>query len=205
MRFSFAESTRTSTLADVAMNLPPQTTTMSQHALRRMGCSAVPVLALLLIGCGGGDTKAASQTDATVASGAASAAAVPVAKPGETTFGQICQSCHQATGLGVEGTFPPLKGSKWLLGNPDVPISIVIAGLQGEISVDGKPFNGAMQPWGMLSDDDVANVLTYARAQWGNAAGAVTPAQVKTVRDKIGNRGTWTADELKKAYPGAGA
>jgi mono/diheme cytochrome c family protein len=169
-----------------------------------MGSSAVPMLALLLIGCSGGDAKTASHTNATAASDTASTAAVTAAKPGETTFGQICQSCHQATGLGVEGTFPPLKGSKWLLGNPDVSISIVIAGLQGEISVEGKPFNGAMQPWGMLSDDDVANVLTYARAQWGNAAGAVTSAQVKTIRDKIGNRGTWTADELKKVYPGAG-
>lgn len=155
--------------------------------------------AALLTACGG--EKSAAKSDTAVAAATADA---PPADKGATTYGQICQSCHQATGLGVEGNFPPLKGSKWLLGDPAVPISIVIAGLQGEITVDGKPFNGAMQPWGMLSDDDVAAVLTYARSQWGNAGAAVTAEQVKAVREKIGNRGTWTAEELKKTYPGAG-
>lgn len=152
----------------------------------------------LLVGCAGGDAKPAGE------SAAAAPAEAPVANKGEVTYGQICASCHQATGVGVEGNFPPLKNSGWLNGDPSVPISIVIAGLQGEIIVDGKTFNGAMQPWGMLSDDDVANVLTYARSQWGNTAGPVTPEQVKVVREKMGNRGTWTADELKKTYPGAG-
>lgn len=160
----------------------------------------VLVAALSLAGCGkGGDSTPAPSSDTAVV-----AAAEPPADKGAATYGQICQSCHQATGLGVDGTFPPLKGSKWLLGNADVPISIVIAGLQGEIKVEGKEFNGVMQAWGMLSDDDVANVLTYARSQWGNAAGAVTPAQVKAIRDKIGSRGAWTSEELKKSYPGAG-
>jgi mono/diheme cytochrome c family protein len=148
------------------------------------------------------DSKPAAGTDSTTA---VAAAAQPVANKGETTYGQICASCHQATGVGVEGNFPPLQNSKWLTGEPSVPISIVLAGLQGPITVDGKPYNGAMQPWGMLTDDDIANVLTYARSQWGNSAGPVTAAQVKAIRDKIGSRGAWTVDELTKAYPGAGS
>ena len=168
-------------------------------------CTAVAPLLLLLAstltGCGGGEAKPADGGETTAAT---ATAATPVAGKGEVTYGQICASCHQATGVGVDGTFPPLKGSSWITGDPRVPISIVIAGLQGEIIVDGKTYNGAMQPWGMLSDDDVANVLTYARSQWGNTAAPVTAQQVKEVRETLGNRGTWTAAELKAAYPGAG-
>ncbi len=104
----------------------------------------------------------------------------------------------------MEGAFPPLAGSKWLTGNPDVPIAIVLHGLQGEIEVNGKTYNGAMQAWGMLPDEDVAAVLTYARQAWGNSAGPVTAAQVKAIRDKAGSRAAWTADELRSTYPGAG-
>ena len=155
---------------------------------------------ILLLGCGGeSKPKSGSDTAAVVAT-----AVEPVANKGEATYGQICATCHQATGLGVEGNYPPLKDAAWLTGDPSVPIAIVIAGLQGEITVNGKVYNGAMAAWGMLSDDDVANVLTYARSQWGNTAGPVTAEQVKTVRAAMGTRGIWTAAELKKAYPGAG-
>ncbi len=165
--------------------------------------TAAPILlcaVTLLSSCGSESRAAAAGDTATTAA----ATAEPVATRGEATYVQICATCHQASGIGVEGTYPPLKHSSWLAGDPSVPISIVIAGLQGEIIVDGKVFNGAMQPWGMLSDDDIANVLTYARSQWGNSAGPVTAAQVTSVRAKIGNRGTWTAAELKQEYPGAG-
>ncbi|MCC7054954.1 MAG: cytochrome c [Gemmatimonadaceae bacterium] len=170
---------------------------------RRTATTAVTLAALaLLTACGGGEPKPAD-TAVAVAAAPATDAAAPTDK-GAATYTQICASCHQATGLGVEGTFPPLAGSAWLTGDAQVPIAIVIAGLQGEISVGGKAYNGAMQAWGMLSNDDVANVLTYTRSQWGNAAGPVTPAEVKAVRDKIGSRSAWTAEELKKEFPGAG-
>ena len=105
----------------------------------------------------------------------------------------------------MEGNYPSLKASKWLLGSPDVPISIVIAKLQGEIDVEGKKYAGATQAWGMLGDENVAGVLSYARSQRGNGASPVTAAQVKAVRDKMGSRSAWTADELKTTYPGAGS
>jgi mono/diheme cytochrome c family protein len=155
---------------------------------------------VFLVGCSGDAKPAAGADSATPVV----ASAQPVANKGEATYGQICASCHQATGVGVEGTFPPLMHSQWLTGDPSVPIAIVIAGLQGPITVNGKAYNGAMQPWGMLGDDDIANVLTYARSQWGNSAAPVTANQVKAIRDKIGTHGAWTVDELKKAYPGAG-
>lgn len=155
----------------------------------------------LLTACGG--EKSSGGTADTPSATVAAAPEAPADK-GAATYGQICASCHQATGVGVDGTYPPLKASKWLLGDPNVPIAIVLAGLQGEITVERKTYSGAMQPWGMLSDDDVAAVLTYARSQWGNAAGPVTSDQVKEVREKMGSRSAWTVEELVKAYPTAG-
>jgi mono/diheme cytochrome c family protein len=172
------------------------------HEIRAIAVMPLLVCAsAFLLGCTGESKPAASAGS----SAPVAAAPLSVASKGATTYGQICASCHQATGVGVEGSFPPLKNSKWLNGDPNVPISIVIAGLQGAITVEGKEYNGAMQPWGMLSDDDIANVLTYARSQWGNSAAPVTPQQVKAIRDKIGTHAAWNADELRKAYPGAGS
>jgi len=171
------------------------------YPLRRTPSPTLVAGAFFLLTSCTGDSKPAATADSAAPVAAALESA---ADRGKTTYGQICASCHFATGVGQEGTYPPLKNSPWLNGDPSVPISIVISGLQGEIMVEGKSYNGAMQPWGMLSDEDVANVLTYARSQWGNTGGPVTPEQVKIVREKIGNRGTWTAEELKKTYPGAG-
>src|SRR4051812_30039339 len=112
-----------------------------------------------------------------------------------------CVGCHQATGLGQAGTFPPLAGSEWVLApNPSRVIRIVLNGLQGPVQVAGNEYNNnAMVPWkDILDDQKIADVLTYIRADWGNKAPPVTPAQVKKVREKAQNRDTqWTADELK--------
>ncbi len=161
---------------------------------------------LALAACGGGAESSAG--DSAVAGDAAAPAVAdaggsPVAV-GEQKYNQICASCHQATGQGVEGNFPPLAGSEWVTGDPQVPIAIVLHGLQGEIQVAGKTYNGAMQPWSMMPDEDIAAILTYVRQAWGNSAGPVTADQVKAVRDKAGARAAWTAEELKQTYPGAG-
>lgn len=153
---------------------------------------------------GGGDSATTTNTAAGATGGDAAGGATSLVATGEQKYGQICASCHMANGQGIEGNFPPLAGSEWLLGNPDVPISIVLHGLQGEIEVKGAKYNGAMQPWAMLPDEDIAAILTYTRQAWGNSAGPVTPEQVKAIRDKAGNRAAWTADELRSTYPGAG-
>ena len=112
---------------------------------------------------------------------------------------EICQACHQATGLGLPGAFPPLAGSEWLNGRADVPIAIVLKGLQGEISVKGVKYGGAMMGWeSALNDADLAATLTYARSQWGNRGTPVTAAQVRAVRARFASRTTaWSAAELK--------
>jgi mono/diheme cytochrome c family protein len=94
-----------------------------------------------------------------------------------------CAVCHQATGLGLPGAYPPLAGSEWLLNNPEVPIRIVLHGLQGAITVKGGAFNNAMTPFGeQLSDAEIAAVLSYERSSWGNSASKITAEQVASVR-----------------------
>jgi mono/diheme cytochrome c family protein len=114
-------------------------------------------------------------------------------------YAEICQVCHQATGLGLPNVFPPLAGSEWLNGRADIPIAIVLHGVQGEITVKGTTYNSAMAPWAStLNDADLAATLTYARSQWGNRGAAVTAAQVTGVRTKFAARTTpWTAAELR--------
>ncbi len=124
------------------------------------------------------------------------------AKTGAEVYG-TCAACHMANGAGMAGVFPPLAGSEWVTGKPEVPIAIVLHGMQGEVTVNGAKYNSVMTPWASLfSDQEVANVVTYIRSQWGNKASAVTPAQVAAVRTATKARKTqWTAAELQKAYP----
>ena len=135
---------------------------------------------------------------------AASAAARPsvqavVPAPSVNKYGELCQACHQPNGAGLEGVFPPLAGAEYVNGPAIVPIAIVLHGLQGEITVKGKTYNGAMMAWGsVLNDDDLAATLTYVRSQWGNRSAPVTAAQVRAVRARLASRTTpFTADELR--------
>ena len=102
---------------------------------------------------------------------------------GEEVYVALCQTCHQENGMGVEGQYPPLSGSGEFYGDPAQHAGYIIHGLQGEIVVQGKTYNGAMPPQGgMLSDYDIAAVATYERNSWGNADGVVMPADVKAAR-----------------------
>ncbi len=114
-----------------------------------------------------------------------------------------CVSCHQPTGLGLPGAFPPLADSDWVLGDKERIIKISMHGLMGEIEVNGDKYNGVMiapgVPPGSLTDQQIADVLTYIRNDWGNSASAVSPEEVANVRDFVKDRGQmqmWTAAEL---------
>lgn len=158
-----------------------------------MRMNAALLALVTLTACGGGEKKPAAESAA-----APAVAAAPAAVSGEEVYTRVCQVCHQQTGLGVEGGFPPLAGSEWLNGKPEVPIAIVLHGLQGEITVKGKPFNSVMAPWGgALSDEEIAAVLTHERSSWGNSAPAVTAEQVKAVRAQYANHAPWTVADLK--------
>ena len=112
----------------------------------------------------------------------AAAGAAP-AVDGKQLFGAKCAACHQASGLGVSGVFPPLAGAEWVLGSEKVLVSILLHGVQGELEVKGSKYNGAMPAFGTLVDAELAAVLSYIRSDWGNQAAPVTAAAVAAQRE----------------------
>lgn len=130
--------------------------------------------------------------------------AAPVAQDpkvvGKRIFLGNCAACHQPAGLGLPGAYPPLAGSEWALGPDERIIRIVLDGLSGAITVKGTQFNNSMPAFGpQLRDEQIANLLTYVRSEWGNSAPPVSPDKVKGIRATISGRsGPWTPDELLK-------
>ena len=90
-------------------------------------------------------------------------------------------ACHQPNGGGITGAFPPLAGSDYLLSNPSRAIDILLKGLSGKITVNGKEYDGVM-PAVQLSDEKMANVLTYILNSWNNNGGEIKPADVAAKR-----------------------
>ena len=132
--------------------------------------------------------------------GAAGPAALTRAQLGKKIFVANCATCHQLNGEGVPNQFPPLARSEWALGDEQRIIRIVLNGLSGPITVEGKEYNNVMAPLGaVLKDEQIANVLSYVRQEWGNKAPDVEPETVSKVRaDSSGRNTAWTAAELKK-------
>ena len=120
---------------------------------------------------------------------------------GQLVYNNACMACHTATGLGTPGQFPPLAGSEWVAAEgPNRMIRLVLHGITGPITVKGQSFNNAtMPPWkDTLKDDEIAAVLTFVRNSWGNKGAAVTPEQVKALRDSLKDRSApWTPEELQ--------
>lgn len=105
---------------------------------------------------------------------------------GEKVYKAYCQTCHQATGQGLSTVYPPLAGSDYIKSKPKKDIiSSVVNGLKGEITVNGKKFNGVMVPLPKnYTDEDAAAVITYVYNSWGNPGGVVSVAEVKAARKK---------------------
>ena len=164
------------------------------------------VVGALVLGCGG-DRKAPEPVVeappgavAAASTGTPSPTASP-ASPGEAVYAR-CVVCHTATGEGVPNVFPPLAGSEWVTGPAARPIAVVLHGLQGAVTVKGVTYTNAMMAYGTgvpMSDAEVAAVVTHIRSSWGNAASAVTEAEVARVRKATAGRtGPYTQAELEK-------
>ncbi len=125
------------------------------------------------------------------------------AQLGKRVFVANCMLCHQANGQGTPNIYPPLAGSEWVAGAEERIIRIVLHGLNGPITVAGKDFINVMAPLGaVLRDDQIANVISYIRSDWGNTGPEVDPATVARVRaGTAGRQAPWTADELLKIGP----
>jgi putative heme-binding domain-containing protein len=113
-----------------------------------------------------------------------------------------CSTCHQPDGLGLPAAgFPPLGRSPWVTEDEDRLIMLTLNGLLGPMEVLGKPYPGLvpMTPFGgMLSNEDIAAVLTYVRNSFGNQAGPVTAERIEQVRVTTqGKVGFYSPDELQ--------
>lgn len=147
--------------------------------------------------------------DENVGPGQAVAAAGPVEydplKAGKRFFTKNCTVCHQASGMGLPGAYPPLVGSEWVQGPKDLVIRIVLLGLQGPMTVEGQQYNNVMTAFGSASDRDLAAVLTYIRTspEFNNNVEAVTEEDVARVRAEVGNRTEpWHAPDLATQFLG---
>lgn len=149
------------------------------------------------------DVKLSNPPATAAASPPASAPATGDAEAGKTVYARVCFACHQLTGLGLPGAFPPLAGAEPVAGSPERLIRIVLHGLQGPITVKGATYTNVMPPHGpQLKDQEIADVLTYVRGAWGNAAAGVTVEAVSRLRATEKDRTTmWTWAELEKLPP----
>ncbi|MBT6440391.1 MAG: c-type cytochrome, partial [Flavobacteriales bacterium] len=100
---------------------------------------------------------------------------------GKQIYSQTCFACHQAEGQGVDNAFPPLAKADYLNDDIERAIEIVLFGKRGEITVNGNKYSNVMQRQ-RLSDEEVANVLTYIYNNWENNKAEVTPNMVAKVR-----------------------
>lgn len=110
-----------------------------------------------------------------------------------------CSACHQASGLGVKGAFPPLSKSSWVVTDNIVPTKILLKGLEGEINVLGSTYDGVMPSFGRLPDHEIADLVNFIRSSWDNKAETdLTDKDVKELRDSLEKPSeAWSAKELR--------
>ena len=138
-------------------------------------------------GAGGGD-------------GQATAAELTPAQRGKKIFSANCATCHQGSGVGIAGQYPPLNQSEWVTGSTKRLGMILLKGLQGPLTVKGQQYGSAvMQPWDKtLNDQKIADVITYIRSEWGNNASAVAAEGIAALRKELAGRTeAYTEPELK--------
>ncbi len=128
----------------------------------------------------------AASSSISTSSSSSQGATVPVDQAllteGKALYAQHCAACHQATGEGIPGAFPPFAGNANLK-DVTLVVDTILKGKQGQITVKGQSFNGMMPAFAsQLSDKQVAAVATYIRNDFGNSFGGVSEAQVKAGR-----------------------
>ena len=107
---------------------------------------------------------------------------------GKQVYLQTCFVCHQPDGKGIPDQIPPLAASDFLMNTANRARIIrgVLVGQSDEMIVNGKTYKNTMIPLNYLTDEQVANVLTYARNTWGNSGDAVTATEVAKLRNEAG-------------------
>lgn len=116
-----------------------------------------------------------------------------------------CVPCHQANGAGVPGQFPPLTSSEWVDGGTARFGAIMLKGIHGPLTVGGQVYNGVMQPWDTLSNDAIAQVMTYVRREFGDLPegedGIVTGEMIQAAREQFQGQATFWDEAGLRAIP----
>lgn len=109
----------------------------------------------------------------------------------------VCVGCHQNNGDGMPPMYPPLRGSPWVTGRPELLALVLLHGLQGPLELDGVQFDQAMPASPLVSDAEIAAIMTYVRHAWGNEASPVTADQVAEIRSRHADRQQpWNTSEI---------
>ena len=103
---------------------------------------------------------------------------------GALTYRTYCATCHQSNGEGDGSRFPPLVASEWVSGDKDRLIDLTLNGLEGMIEVNGVSYTGVMPQHAFLSDEQIAEVLTYVRTEFAGLPDTLRAAEVRMIRDK---------------------
>jgi mono/diheme cytochrome c family protein len=106
---------------------------------------------------------------------------------GKKLYGGNCANCHQSSGAGAPGSYPPLVDSEYVLGSKERLAAIMLAGISNTLTVKGSVYGSQVMPgWaGVFTDEKLADIMTYIRASWGNTANAVKPEEVAAARTKF--------------------
>jgi nitrite reductase (NO-forming) len=105
---------------------------------------------------------------------------------GKQVYLGLCYACHQPDGRGLPGAFPRLAQSDFMLASRERAIGIVLHGLSGPVTVNGQTLNSAMPPQGaVLTDEQIADVLTYVFNAWGNRGENFSAEKVKLIRANL--------------------
>lgn len=129
--------------------------------------------------------------------------------PGKAGYDTYCAACHQVTGEGMAGVFPPLNNSDRLAADPERAVVAVLNGVSGELVVNDSTYNGVMPHLNYLSDSDVSAIVTYVLNSWGNDGGTISAARVAEIRaataaDSVAQGGPHPGTpESEMAYRGA--
>jgi len=117
---------------------------------------------------------------------------------GQQIFNANCVACHQATGKGLPGVFPPLDGSEWVNGDERILTNIVLHGINGDIVVAGQAYKGSMPSFAQLGDAELAAVLSQVRSAWSNKSAPVKPELIEKERKANPRTSPFSGgDELK--------
>lgn len=104
---------------------------------------------------------------------------------GEQLYNTYCATCHLNDGNGDGNRYPPITASEWVSGNPRKLVELVLKGLSGPVEVKGKSYNGVMPAHDFLSDEQVAQILTYIRMGFKNNSSPIVGKDVKRVREML--------------------